>query len=95
MIEDLGERQDTGIYATRTRSSAGQNHYTTYRLRRSKDMEKKSCDNCGRKAECRYPGRPCWYWIEKQMTATECRTSMDRLFSTMRKLDAMIREELR
>lgn len=83
MIEDLGERQDTGICVTRTRNDAGQNHYTTRRRRRSKKMEKKSCDNCGRKAECRYPGRPCRYWIEKHLSPT------------MRKLDAMIREELR
>lgn len=31
MIEDLGEQQNTGICVTRTRNSAGQNHYTTSR----------------------------------------------------------------
>lgn len=82
-------------------------------------MEKKSRDNCGRNAECRYPGCPCRYWIEKRViTATECETAIEAevmrvsapehplgaslvglqnalLAPTMRKLDAMIREERR
>lgn len=49
----------------------------------------KSCDNCGQKKECRYPvrpyrgGLPCKSWSGVQLSPT------------IKKLEAMIREELR
>lgn len=86
MIEDLGEQQNTGICVTRTRNDAGQDHYTTCRRRRSKKMEKKSCDNCTHRGVWGCPSRdgsPCESW------------SGVPLSPTMRKLSAMLREELR
>lgn len=70
MIEDLGEQQNTGIRVTRTRNSAGQNHYMTRRNRS--------------------PAPP--YCVKQKFIHETVWTYQS---PTLKKLDAMIREELR